>query len=277
MIELPSENNNVGAPCRIVSRGIDRVKAADMPYERFQELYAKQGKPVIIQGCMDNWKARSRWNISSLDESSLRNARVKCGEDDEGFSVKVKMKYFLQYVQTQQDDSPLYVFESSFDDKPDTKALLDDFQPPVYFRSDLFNYVQQDRRPPYRWFLIGPERSGSSLHTDPLSTNAWNALATGVKRWILYPPGMRKKYVKAPQLRQRGEDKEAITWFTHTLPRIKAKEARKPNGPDLGMIEFLQYPGEVVCAPAIIFPIFSLPLTPLTLITLTPFTTFMTN
>jgi histone arginine demethylase JMJD6 len=168
---------------------------------------------------------------------------VKIGEDDLGYKIKIKFKYFLEYMIHNRDDSPLYLFESSIENHKELKSLIDDYVVPKYFMEDLFKYVGNDRRPPYRWFLIGPERSGTTIHIDPLGTSAWNTSIFGYKLWLLLPPEIPKSIAKGKDCLLPGEDDEAIMYFRNIFPRLKLKY------PDMKEIIFVQKPGETVYIP----------------------------
>jgi hypothetical protein len=40
----------------------------------------------------------------------------------------------------------------------------------------------EERRPDYKWLIVGPPRSGSSFHVDPNANFAWNATIQGRKK-----------------------------------------------------------------------------------------------
>lgn len=221
---------------------IQRVKREDLTPESFFKDFASQSRPVIIEGAASHWPAMKEWSVNRLRDR-FRHVSFKVGEDSKRKKLRMKMKYFVDYMKYQQDDNPLYLFEATFHDNTEMLSLLDDFETPDLFPHDWLNLMNRDSRPPFRWFCIGPKRSGTTVHVDPLGTSAWNAVTHGCKRWVLFEPQTPKRVVKAKGLKQKGEDDEAVMYFDFLLPRLKQ------TYPDVRVYEGLQKPGDVIFVP----------------------------
>mmetsp|Transcript_21476 Transcript_21476/g.21115 ORF Transcript_21476/g.21115 Transcript_21476/m.21115 type:complete len:282 (+) Transcript_21476:289-1134(+) len=155
----------------------------------------------------------------------------------------MKLKYFIEYMLYNKDDSPLYLFQSSIESRKKIKEIVRDYKVPKYFQDDYFKILGVDQRPPYRWLLIGPRRSGTTIHCDPLSTSAWNTSIQGHKKWILFPPSFSKEVAKGKKYKEKGADDEAVHYFKYIYPQILKNENIEKR------YEFVQRPGETVFVP----------------------------
>lgn len=212
---------------------------------RVQTIGDDLTEPVIVEGLTEKWRKWESVDAFFRDSASFSDLRLKCGEDDDGNNVKLTLGEFKEYVRQNSfgDDSPLYIFDSgTFGEsrKPGAQMLRAAYDD-VFADAHGFSLVGEKRRPPYRWFLMGPKRSGTCVHVDPLGTAAWNALLVGSKRWVLFEPGTSREVVKGTTL-YKGDD-EPINYFADILPQIRQ------TFPHARRFEFLQKPGETVVVP----------------------------
>ncbi|KAG0254772.1 hypothetical protein BG011_005533 [Mortierella polycephala] len=166
----------IGMEPYIAVENIDRRSGLSL--EQFIQEYERPGKPVIIADGAKHWPAMTKWSteyfLNTWPDAVLRAE-----------SVDMTMRNYFKYAQGTKDESPLYLFDKNFGER--CQGILEDMEVPVYFREDFFG-MMGEKRPDYRWLIVGPARSGSTFHKDPNATSAWNAVITGSKKWIMFPP-----------------------------------------------------------------------------------------
>ncbi|KAK9699276.1 hypothetical protein RND81_08G164500 [Saponaria officinalis] len=200
--------------------------------EEFVANFEELNKPVLLEGCLENWGCLGKWDNDYLIKT--------CG--DVKFSVgpvEMKLEDYFRYSNLSREERPLYLFDPKFGEK--VPILGKEYEVPVYFREDLFS-VLGDERPDYRWIIIGPAGSGSSFHIDPNSTSAWNAVIKGSKKWILFPPDVIPPGVHpSPDGAEVACPVSIIEWFMNFYEATKNWEKRP--------IECVCKAGEVLFVP----------------------------
>jgi hypothetical protein len=143
--------------------------------------------PFILTDQVSKWPVYETWNTEYL----LQNfPSVKFRAE----ALEWTLEKYISYMQNTSDESPLYLFDKSFmssmslSSSSSPKELeAQGFWPPTCFGEDLFTHLGH-QRPDSTWMILGPERSGSTVHVDPNGTNAWNAVLKGSKYWLMFPP-----------------------------------------------------------------------------------------
>ncbi|MBA0759727.1 hypothetical protein Gotri_022566, partial [Gossypium trilobum] len=212
----------------------------DLSKEQFDREYDRK-KPVLLTGLAECWPARTNWTIDKLllkyGDTAFKISQRTAGK------ISMKFKDYVSYMNEQHDEDPLYIFDHKFGES--APGLLEDYNVPQIFQEDFFDVLDRDSRPPFRWLIIGPERSGASWHVDPALTSAWNTLLCGRKRWALYPPGRVPLGVTVHVNDEDGDvnidTPSSLQWWLDYYPLLADED--KP-------IECTQLPGETIFVPS---------------------------
>jgi hypothetical protein len=234
---------------------------------KFAMEYEQKNIPAVILGATRGWKSMPNYN-NSKESFTAANDFTGGGEGGWTFSnllsrfsnvyvrfsdthgEMMSFETYAKYITNPEgllDDSPLGIYDSEFGDEDSpTHELLEEYQVPTCFSPDLFELAKTDgeesSRPPFRWILIGPERSGTGMHIDPLWTNAWVTVLQGKKRWMLFPPETPLSEIGMihgePQI-------NSATWFKTYYQRVTSDSWPEEWRP----VEVLQVPGETVFVP----------------------------
>jgi len=209
-------------------RQIDRVQG--LTRKSFLLQYGYPGKPALITDITQNWAAMERWN-PSLFKKRYGNVMVKVRRSKIVHEEQtIQLSDYLDYFQNCTDEHPYYLNEWQFH-RFDSR-LCADYHVPEYFESWL-NRLPAALAPDFRWMYIGPAKSWFRMHQDNLMTSAWNALISGQKRWLFYPPD-QGRHLYFGEVDAFNPDSEKYPLFAQTCEPL----------------ECVQKAGEVVFTPS---------------------------
>jgi hypothetical protein len=164
-----------------IPRRNEITRIPDLTPEEYAEKWTNT--PFILTAPVTEWPVYGKWTPESLLK---QYPDVKFRAE----AVDWPTKKYMDYMFDNNDESPLYVFDRAFAEKTGITVGRDKpdaaYWSPDCFGEDLFMLLG-DQRPDHRWMIMGPKRSGSTFHKDPNATNAWNAVLTGSKYWIMFP------------------------------------------------------------------------------------------
>lgn len=231
-----------------VCYSVQEARLAVNPYvinwtrTEFESLVSTRRPCMFTNDWNRHWTLLEYFESMRHDDDSSLTLKVGHGEH----SAEMQLRHLLQYIEADclGHDEPLYVMDDDFHLK--LPEMLDTYMRPAPFawtwRGDAFRHCAEDERPPYRWLVIGGWRSGSSLHTDPYCSHAWNVSVKGRKRWLVFPETYLESDMK--EWDALYSPQPVLEWFVEAYPRLVACKDACDD-----FYEFIQEPGDTVYIP----------------------------
>ncbi|KAG7827544.1 hypothetical protein KL920_004307 [Ogataea angusta] len=215
---------------------IPRLDESTMTASLFSSRF--HDRPFILKSA-----DAARWPAWTIDTLTARFPDTVFRQE----YVQWPLRLYAEYCASNQDESPLYLFDCNSDAM---KQLKTEFVRPGVFCEDMFDVFTRHGcscRPDHTWLIVGPHRSGSTFHKDPNNTSAWNTVLDGSKLWIMLPPDVTPPGVHT------NEDESEVTsplglaeWVLSGFFNDTLKVARTEHRCAIG----ITFPGECLHVPA---------------------------
>lgn len=265
---------------------IERVSMPTVDKVKFRKTFLSNpatAHPVVLTNSTVDfaWPAGEKhWSPDALESLLGSERRMEVAQTDSTVSLGDYIAY-MKSRECAEEDNPVYVFETLVSGEHDN--VIDKFNVPRPFSdlsptaagchipgdtADLLSEAGEDGLlfGIHRWLILGPARSGSNVHIDPLGTSAWNTLCYGRKLWVLFPPGTPDEAMQLPIAATTNNanitsipsgDDEALPsnqsppppnfcaagWFASVLPNLSTEVLES-------CCQFVQHPNETVFVPA---------------------------
>jgi hypothetical protein len=193
------------------SGDVRRIAASEIDWSAGQRDLWQE--PLCIEGGAADWALAERLTFKRLT-ADYGSMAVKVARTSNFANRRATtLGEYLRYASRTTERDPYYLTVRVLELDRQLPELIPDLVP---FRNWL-DLLPVEIRPAMVWLFIGPPRSGTARHQDPLATSAWNALFAGAKRWTFEPPAERQSMRRPASLTcvQRPGDLmfTPATWF----------------------------------------------------------------
>lgn len=186
--------------------------------------------PLKLIGGMDEWPALKLWDNAFFKREFGRVILKASRNSSKGQSSRTfSLQQYLSYMNKTKSFKPYYLKDCKFHLGTNMETH---YTAPVAFSCWYKKIPADKRKTTLSWLYIGAKGTFSRLHLDIWNTSAWNALISGAKLWLFYPPADQ-------QFLYNG----AVNPFFPDLKKFPDFEFAEP-------IIAVQRPGEIIFTPS---------------------------
>ncbi len=189
----------------------DTVHVDSLDRETFLRDYVTAGRPLLIQGAMDDWKALEAWNDLAYLKSQAGERRVHATNVESGGHAQVSLADFWNNICTDGKDPHAYI--NAIVELRGKDGVLGNL------KGDLGRAPFLDPADHISTHVFAGRDSRCGLHYHP-ATEAFMCQLVGPKRVLLFPPEASPKIYP-------------VVWHSAHVTFSKAVFERTGEWPDL--------------------------------------------